>query len=76
MRSHEQLAEIIRTLSCRLSRKQRLVFTLRDLQDLTVEEVVEITGLSTGSVKTNLHYARKSIRDVLVRHYGVVRGDL
>ena len=74
--SHGQLAEIIRTLSCQLSRKQRLVFTLRDLQDLTVEEVVEITGLSIGSIKTNLHYARKSIRDVLVRHYGVVRGDL
>jgi len=74
--SHGQLAEIIRTLSCQLSRKQRLVFTLRDLQDLTVEGVVEITGLSIGSIKTNLHYARKSIRDVLVRHYGVVRGDL
>ena len=76
MRSHEQLADVIRTLSGRLSPKQRMVFTLRDLQDLTVKEVVEITGLSIGSVKTNLHYARKSIRDVLVRHYGVVRGDL
>jgi DNA-directed RNA polymerase specialized sigma24 family protein len=43
---------------------------------LTVEEVVEITGLSIGSVKTNLHYARKAIRDMLVRYYGVVRGDL
>jgi RNA polymerase sigma-70 factor (ECF subfamily) len=76
MRSHEQLADIIRTLSGQLSRKQRLVFTLRDLQDLTVDEVAEITGLSIGSIKTNLHYARKSIRDVLVRYYGVVRGDL
>jgi RNA polymerase sigma-70 factor (ECF subfamily) len=76
LRSHQQLADIIRTLSKRLSRTQKLVFTLRDLQDLTVEEVVEITGLPTGSVKTNLHYARKSIRDLLVRHYGVVRGDL
>jgi RNA polymerase sigma-70 factor (ECF subfamily) len=76
MRSHEQLADIIRTLSGRLSPKQRMVFTLRDLQDLTVEEVVEITGLSIGSVKTNLHYARKSIRGVLVQHYGVVRSDL
>jgi RNA polymerase sigma-70 factor, ECF subfamily len=76
MRSYEQLAEIVRSLSGQLSRKQRLVFTLRDLQDLSVEEVAEITGLSAGSVKTNLHYARKSIRDVLVRHYGVVRGDL
>jgi RNA polymerase sigma-70 factor (ECF subfamily) len=76
LRSQEQLADIIRTLSKRLSRTQRLVFTLRDLQDLTVEEVVEITGLSIGSVKTNLHYARKSIRETLVRHYGVVRGEL
>ena len=76
LRSHEQLADIIRVLSNRLSRTQKIVFTLRDLQDLTVEEVVEITGLSTGSVKTNLHYARKSIRDVLVRHCGVVRSDL
>lgn len=76
LRSHEQLADIIKTLSSRLSRTQKLVFTLRDLQDLTVEEVVGITGLSIGSVKTNLHYARKSIRDMLVRHYGVVRGDV
>lgn len=76
LRSQEQLADIVRTLSNRLSRTQKLVFTLRDLQDLTVEEVVEITGLSIGSVKTNLHYARKSIRDILVRHYGVVRGDV
>lgn len=76
LRSQEQLAEIVRTLSNRLSRTQKLVFTLRDLQDLTVEEVVEITGLSIGSVKTNLHYARKSIRDMLVRHYGIVRGDV
>jgi RNA polymerase sigma-70 factor (ECF subfamily) len=76
LRSQEQLADIVRTLSSRLSRTQRVVFTFRDLQDLTVEEVVEITGLSIGSVKTNLHFARKSIRDTLVRHYGVVRGDL
>lgn len=74
--SHEQLAQIIRMLSSRLSRTQRLVFTLRDLQDLTVEEVVEITGLSIGSIKTNLHYARRSIREILVKHYGVRRGDL
>ena len=74
--SHEQLAGIIKTLSKRLTRTQQLVFTLRDLQDLSVDEVVEITGLSMGSVKTNLHYARKSIRDVLARHYGVVKEDV
>ena len=76
LRSQEDLAGVIRTLSARLSKTQRLVFTLRDLQDLTVDEVVEITGLSVGSIKTNLHYARKTIRDILVRYYGVRRGDL
>jgi RNA polymerase sigma-70 factor, ECF subfamily len=74
--SHEQLAAIIKTLSNRLTRTQKLVFTLRDLQDLNIEEVVGITGLSIGSIKTNLHYARKSIREALVRRYGVVRSDL
>ena len=76
MRSHQQLAEIIRTLSRRLSETQRLVFTLRDLEDLSVDEVADITGLSIGSIKTNLHYARKSIRETLIRKYGVVRSDL
>jgi RNA polymerase sigma-70 factor (ECF subfamily) len=76
LQSHEQLVDIIRALSKRLSRTQQLVFTLRDLQDLTVDEVVKITGLSIGSVKTNLHFARKSIRETLVRHYGVVRSEL
>jgi len=76
LHSHEQLAEIVRMLSGQLSDKQRIVFTLRDLQDLSVDEVVEITGLSVGSVKTNLHYARRSIREILIRKYGVARSDL
>jgi RNA polymerase sigma-70 factor (ECF subfamily) len=76
LRSHEQLAEIVGVLSGRLSEKQRIVFTLRDLHDLGVDEVAKITGLSVGSVKTNLHYARKFIRNILVRKYGVTRNDL
>jgi RNA polymerase sigma-70 factor (ECF subfamily) len=74
--SNEQLAEVIKSVASTLSPKQRLVFTLRDLQDLSVNEVVEITGMSPGSVKTNLHYARKTIRDLLADRYGIVRGDL
>ena len=74
--SNEELASIVKNLSRHLSMKQQLVFTLRDLQDLTMEEVVEITGMSMGSVKTNLHYARKSIRVILERHYGIARADI
>ena len=74
--ANEQLGGIVRALSQGLSKKQKLVFTLRDLQDLSVEEVVDITGMSVASVKTNLHYARKAIRDLLIRRYGIVRSDL
>ncbi len=69
--SNADLAAIIRRLTERLSPTQRLVFSLRDLHDLSIGEVLEITGLTEGSVKTNLHYARKQIRAMLERFYHV-----
>jgi RNA polymerase sigma-70 factor, ECF subfamily len=50
-----------------LSEKQRMIFLLRDLQGLSMEEVSAITGLSASSIKTNLCYARQSIRKKLVK---------
>lgn len=44
---------------------ERLVFHLRDLQDLPMDEVAAITGISKGSVKTNLCHARKRIREIV-----------
>jgi len=61
--SHNQdLARRIKRLSHKLPPKQRLVFTLRDLEDLSIAEVVQITGISAGSVKTNLSLARRKLR--------------
>ncbi|NQT61508.1 MAG: RNA polymerase sigma factor [Candidatus Marinimicrobia bacterium] len=59
------LAQRIKTLSKKLPPRQRLVFTLRDLEDLNIREVMEVTGLSRGSVKTNLSIARQKIRKQL-----------
>jgi len=70
--SNRELAEIITELTAELSPTQRIVFTLRDLQDLSVSEVCAITDLSAASVKTNLHFARKAIRDKLERRYQIV----
>lgn len=55
--------EMIKKLSDGLAPKQRLVFVLRDFHDLEIKEVCDITGLSMGSVKTNLYLARKAIRE-------------
>jgi RNA polymerase sigma-70 factor (ECF subfamily) len=69
--SGEDLFSIIRKLADVLPETQRTVFVLRDLQDLSIQEVCSITGLSQGSVKTNLHYARRKLREHLIHDYGV-----
>jgi RNA polymerase sigma-70 factor (ECF subfamily) len=59
---NRDLAAKIRELAGSLPPKQQLVFVLRDLQDLTVDEVAQILSMSTNAVKTNLCYARRFIR--------------
>lgn len=63
-----QLAEIIESLAEYLSFKQRVVFILRDLQEFSIEEVSAILNMSKNSVKTNLVYARKNIRQKLEKY--------
>jgi RNA polymerase sigma-70 factor (ECF subfamily) len=58
----KDIADHIRNLAEQLSPKQRMVFILRDIQDLSIEEVCRYTQLSEGSVKTNLYHARNTIR--------------
>jgi RNA polymerase sigma-70 factor (ECF subfamily) len=45
--------------------KQREVFIMRDIQNLSMKEVQQRTGLGIGSIKTNLYLARKRIRELL-----------
>ncbi len=61
-------ADLIRRLkflAARLTETQRLVFTLRDLQELSIREVADITGLSRASVKVHTSLARKRLRHYL-----------
>ncbi len=64
----KDLAEHIKMLADHLSPKQRMVFMLRDLQDLSIEEVCQVMQISEGSVKTNLYYARNAIRLNLIKN--------
>ena len=60
---NKDLIRKIRQLSKDLTIKQRMVFVLRDLQELSVKEVCKILNLSEGAVKTNLYLARLNIRE-------------
>lgn len=48
-----------------LPRRQREVIVLRHLADLSEAQVVQLTGLSTGTVKTHLRRGTASLRRVL-----------
>ncbi len=53
------------TIALSLPLRQREVFTLRDIQELSIDEVAESLEMSHGSVKTNLYLARRKIKEVL-----------
>ncbi len=71
-----QLASIVRQLMLELPPKQMLVFSLRDLEDLPVEEVIQITGFSRNAVKANLYHARAAIRRALRIRFSISRDSL
>ena len=56
---------IVRMLAEGLSPKQKLVFTLCQLEGLPSAEVEQITGLDAKQVKSNLYVARQTIRERL-----------
>jgi RNA polymerase sigma-70 factor (ECF subfamily) len=59
---NREQGELILYFADELSPKQKIVFTLSDVEGLEVEEVEQVTGLSAGQIKSNLHLARKYIR--------------
>jgi len=65
---NSETALIIQMLTQTLSPKQKAVFVLSDLEEMTPEEVSEITGLTRMNVKANLHYARKNISGMIKKY--------
>ena len=65
--TNKETAALIKSIADELSEKQRMIFLLRDLQDLTIQEVADITGMSESGIKANLFYARQNIKKKLAR---------
>jgi RNA polymerase sigma-70 factor (ECF subfamily) len=64
----KETAKIISILTNNLSPKQKAVFVLSELEDMTNEEISSITGMSKLAIKANLYYARKSISVMLEKY--------
>jgi RNA polymerase sigma-70 factor (ECF subfamily) len=48
-----------------LDEDHRLLVVLRDIEDLSYEEICEVTGLPEGTVKSRLHRARLALKEQL-----------
>jgi RNA polymerase sigma-70 factor, ECF subfamily len=42
----------------------RSVLLLRFVEDFSLEEIADITGVSLGTVKSRLHYAKRALREI------------
>jgi RNA polymerase sigma-70 factor, ECF subfamily len=65
-----QMEKLMQDAIANLEEDQRIVVVLRDVEDLSIEEICEITGLPDGTVKSRLHRARLVLRKRLQRHVG------
>lgn len=64
----EETAALISRLTQKLSPKQKAIFVFCELEDLSYDEVSEITGDSSSNIKANLHYARKRISEMIEKY--------
>ena len=64
---------VVRAAVERLPAHYRVVLVLRDVEELSSEEVAEIVGDSVASVKSRLHRARMALREQLTRTYASER---
>jgi len=55
-------AELVHKAMHDLSFDHRRVLTLRFLEDMSIEEIAAVTGQSSGTVKSRLHYAKHALR--------------
>ena len=60
-----EAASLVQEALQRLDPEQRRIIVLRDVQDLSYEEIAEILGLARGTVKSRLHRARSTMASIL-----------
>jgi RNA polymerase sigma-70 factor, ECF subfamily len=69
-----QTARLLQEAIESLDDDHRVVVVLRDVEDLSIEEICEITELPDGTVKSRLHRARLALRKKLSRHVEYAQG--
>jgi RNA polymerase sigma-70 factor (ECF subfamily) len=62
-----QLERMVQDGIASLEEEHRELIVLRDVEDLSYEEIGSITGLADGTVKSRLHRARLALKDYMAK---------
>jgi RNA polymerase sigma-70 factor (ECF subfamily) len=65
----KEIRELLAQALASLPEKYRVVFMLRDVQNMNIAETAQTLGISPGAVKTRLLRARLQMRDFLARRW-------
>ena len=63
-----ELERLMQESIATLDEDHRLLIVLRDIEELSYEEICQITGVREGTVKSRLHRARMALRKKMLRH--------
>jgi RNA polymerase sigma-70 factor (ECF subfamily) len=63
-----EMERVLQEAIAELEDEQRILVILRDVEDLSYEEICAITDLPEGTVKSRLHRARLALRKKLLKH--------
>ncbi len=63
-----EMERVLQEAIAELEEEQRILVILRDVEDLSYEEICAITELPEGTVKSRLHRARLALRKKLLKH--------
>jgi RNA polymerase sigma-70 factor (ECF subfamily) len=66
----KQLEQIVKRAFTQLEPEFRQLVILRDVEDLSYEEIAEVTGLPRGTVKSRIHRGRAQLRARVERILG------
>jgi RNA polymerase sigma-70 factor (ECF subfamily) len=62
-----QLERLVQSGIAALEEEHRVLIVLRDVEDLSYEEIGAITGLAEGTVKSRLHRARLALKEHMAK---------
>ena len=65
---NDEMAKIIGMLTEKLSPKQKTIFILSEIEEMTSDEISEVTGISKTVIKANLYHARKGISGMIEKY--------